>query len=171
MNKPFVLSRTHFNNRTRLHRALAAKGIEILNNRSVHLTQDAGPLAGLDLYLAGVDDISEGWPDLEQALAEVPGDKPLLLLSHNPDILQEPEATRADVILAGHTHGGQIVLPWVGAVHTHSDQLARREVAGYLRRGKTQIYITRGVGEGIPFRFGAPPQIGLITLRAAQTDQ
>jgi predicted MPP superfamily phosphohydrolase len=167
LNKPFVLSRTHFNNRVLLRRALAEKGIEILNNRSVHLVQDAGPLAGLDLYLAGVDDVTEGWCDVGQALAGVPADKPILLLSHNPDILQEPEVTRADVILAGHTHGGQIVLPWVGAVHTHSDQLARREVSGYLRRGKTQIYITRGVGEGIPFRFGAPPQIALITLKGA----
>jgi uncharacterized protein len=165
MNKPFVLKRTHFNNRVLLRRTLAEHGLHLLNNESVHLAHQRGQVEGVDLYLAGVDDVAEGWPDVDKALAGIPADKPVILLSHNPDILQEPGVERADVVLSGHTHGGQIVLPWIGPVHTHSDQLARHEAAGYLRRGKTQVYITRGVGEGIPFRFGARPQITLITLK------
>jgi predicted MPP superfamily phosphohydrolase len=70
------------------------------------------------------------------------------------------------LILAGHTHGGQIVLPWLGAAHTHSEHLHRREAAGYLWRDQTQVYISRGIGEGIPIRFGARPQIALITVLA-----
>jgi predicted MPP superfamily phosphohydrolase len=90
-----------------------------------------------------------------------------LLLSHNPDILLEPGIEQADLILAGHTHGGQIVLPWLGAANTNSDYLPRHEVSGYLQRGKTQVYISRGVGEGIPIRLGASPQIALITVKPA----
>ena len=71
------------------------------------------------------------------------------------------------MVLAGHTHGGQIVLPVIGALHTQTKHLRRREVAGYLRRGKTQVYITRGIGEGIPLRFGAAPQVTLLTLLPA----
>jgi uncharacterized protein len=165
MNRPFVLKRVHFNNKERLRQALAAKGVEILNNGSVHLQHNPGQPDGVDVYLAGVDDVSEGWPNVARALADIPAGKPTILLSHNPDILEEADIERADVILAGHTHGGQIVLPWIGPVHTHSDQLARHEASGHLRRGKTQLYITRGIGEGIPLRFGARPQITLLTLK------
>jgi predicted MPP superfamily phosphohydrolase len=76
----------------------------------------------------------------------------------------EPGVEQADLVLSGHTHGGQVVLPLVGAAHTQTLHLHRKEVSGYLRRGKTQVYITRGVGEGIPLRLGAAPQITLITL-------
>jgi predicted MPP superfamily phosphohydrolase len=166
MNMPFVLKRVRFNNKELLRRTLAAHGIEILNNQAIPVCHRPGEPDGVDLYLAGVDDVAEGWPDIGKALMNVPEDKTVILLSHNPDILEEPAAQRADVILSGHTHGGQIVLPLVGAIHTHSAQLARHEAAGMVRRGKTQIYITRGVGEGIPLRFCARPQITLITLKA-----
>lgn len=164
LNKPFVLKRTHFNNKELLRRALADKGINILRNRAVHLCDRPGKPDGVDLYLAGVDDLTEGWPDIPQALADVPNGKPTILLSHNPDVLKQRETQRADVVLSGHTHGGQIVLPWVGPVHTHSEHLNRSKAAGRLQQGKTQVYITRGVGEGIPLRFGARPQIALITI-------
>jgi hypothetical protein len=165
MNRPFVLKRIHFNDRELLRGGLAEQGLEILDNRTVHLCHRPGEADGVDLYLAGVDDLAEGWPDLPKVLADIPAGKPTILLSHNPDILQEPAIQQVDVVLAGHTHGGQIVLPWIGPVHTHSDHLARHEACGYLRRGKTHVYVTRGVGEGIPLRFGARPQITLITIQ------
>ncbi len=141
----------------RLHEA----GFTLLHNRVAHLLE---PERGLDLYLAGVDDVTEGRPILGDTLHGVPEDAPLVLLSHNPDIIVSPQLPRIDVLLAGHTHGGQIVLPVWGPAHTQSWELKRNEVAGYFRRGRTHVYITRGIGEGIPLRFGAPPQIALITL-------
>jgi hypothetical protein len=89
---------------------------------------------------------------------------PVVLLSHNPDILASPQIDRVDLVLAGHTHGGQIRLPLWGPAHTQTEHLARAEVSGYFQRGRTHVYITRGVGEGIPLRFGAGPQIALITV-------
>lgn len=150
---------TGSNDVPRLRYELENRGIQVLHNISVRLRAD-----DTDLILAGVDDLQEGHPDLAAAFAGVDDGAPLLLLSHNPDILQAPAAHRADLVLAGHTHGGQIVLPFLGPAHTQTDILSRSEASGYVRLGDTQIYISRGLGEGIPLRFGAPPHLTLITL-------
>ncbi|HXF61910.1 MAG TPA: metallophosphoesterase [Caldilineaceae bacterium] len=164
-NVPFDMKRTGRNNINALEAALAARDVQLLRNRHVRLCHAPGnPAQAVDLYIVGVDDFVEGTPALRHALSEVPADAPTLLLSHNPDILLEPDIERVDLVLAGHTHGGQVVLPWVGAAHTQSQILCRSEVSGYLRRGKTQVYITRGIGEGIPIRLGAAPQVTLLTL-------
>ncbi len=161
---PFDLKRTGANDVNRLRVELTARSFEILHNRALHLTHQFESGESLDLFIAGVDDFTEGLPDLARALAAIPPAATTLLLSHNPDILGEPDVCRADLVLSGHTHGGQIVLPWYGPAHTHTEYLPRHEASGYLRRGDTQVFISRGVGEGIPLRFGASPQITLITL-------
>ncbi|MEX1018624.1 MAG: metallophosphoesterase [Litorilinea sp.] len=167
-NAPLALKRSGANNIAKLEAALARHDIQMLYNRAVHLRAPVCPesdsCSELDVWLAGVDDLTEGSPNLDTALDGVPANAPVVLLAHNPGILLEPGSQRADVILSGHTHGGQIVLPFVGAAHTQTTQLRRNHVSGHLRRGNTHIYITRGIGEGIPIRFAAPPQIALITL-------
>jgi predicted MPP superfamily phosphohydrolase len=163
-NSPLDLKRVGNNDVDALEAVLAARGFVLLHNRSLRLDE---PGRGLDIYLAGVDDVTEGAPALDCALAEIPCDAPTILLSHNPDILLDPAIAQVDLVLSGHTHGGQIVLPLLGAAHTQSEILHRHEVSGYLRRGKTQVYITRGIGEGIPLRFGAAPQVTLITVLPA----
>lgn len=160
-NAPLDLKRTGQNDVAALEAALAQRNIQTLHNRYIRLTQHAD---GVDIYLAGVDDFTEGTPALHQALRDIPYDAPTILLSHNPDILLEPGIDQADLVLSGHTHGGQVVLPLIGAAHTQSQYLRRAEASGHLRRGKTQLYITRGIGEGIPVRFGAAPQITLLTI-------
>jgi predicted MPP superfamily phosphohydrolase len=164
INTPLDFKRTGSNDINALEGALAARQIQTLHNRYVRLTH---PDVGLDIYMAGVDDVLEGTPELRRALQEIPFDAPTILLSHNPDILVEPGIEQADLVLSGHTHGGQIVLPWLGPAHTQTNHLRRHEVSGYLRRGKTQVYITRGIGEGIPLRLGAAPQVTLITVLPA----
>lgn len=164
MNMPFELKRVHFNDVERLKQTLAKRNMQILHNQALHIQHKAGQSDGVDLYLAGVDDVAEGTPDLQATLHNIATDEPNLLLSHNPDILEDPASRRANLILAGHTHGGQIVLPWLGAAHTHSEHLRRHEAAGYMWRDQTQVYVSRGIGEGIPLRFRARPQIALITI-------
>lgn len=166
LNVPFDLERVSLNNVQMLVETLHEHGVEILHNRSVHLRHQPGEADGVDLHLAGVDDVSEGAVDLAAAWADAPNDSLKILLSHNPDILEEPASRRADLILAGHTHGGQVALPLLGAAHTQSIHLGRREAAGYMRRDNTHVYVTRGIGEGIPLRFGAKPQITLLTIMA-----
>lgn len=163
-NAPLDLRRTGRNNTYRLEHELTARSFHVLQNRSVRLTGTLGPNDGVDLYVAGIDDLTEGAPDLKRALAGIPRTAPTLLLSHNPDILGETGIEQADLVLSGHTHGGQIVLPWLGPAHTHTEHLTRREASGFLRRNGSQVYISRGIGEGIPLRFAAAPQIALLTL-------
>ena len=169
LTTPFELERTSYNDTTRLEQILGHCGFTLLHNQAIHLQENVGQPDGVDCYLAGIDDWTEGSPHIEDAFDEIPADAISVLLSHNPDILEDTLSRRADLILSGHTHGGQINLPWIGAVHTHSAHLGRKEAAGYLQRDGTQVYITRGVGEGIPMRFGAKPQITLITMTGSES--
>ena len=142
-----------------MHAALAARGVQPLVNQARRIQCEA-----VDLWVAGVDDLTEGKPDLAGALADVPEDALLLVLAHNPDIWLDPLADRADLVLAGHTHGGQIKLPGVGVAHTQGTHLTRQRPAGWFRRGAARMFVSRGLGESIPLRFGVRPQVTLIRL-------
>jgi uncharacterized protein len=139
--------------------ALQRQGIEPLVNRSIHVQA-----AGVDLWLAGVDDLVEGRPDLGAALADVSPGPPLILLAHNPDAWLDNRVERADLVLSGHTHGGQVSLPGLGAIHTQGTHLARHKAAGWFRRDASRLFVSRGAGESLPLRLGAPPQVALIRI-------
>lgn len=160
-NTPLDGRRTGSNDSANLATVLERRNMHVLHNQVVHLHE---PQIGLDLYLAGIDDVYEGRPLLGDTLDCVPSDASVVLLSHNPDIIASPRLNRIDLVLAGHTHGGQLVIPFWGPAHTQSAYLPRRHVAGHFHHGRTQFYITRGMGEGIPLRFNAAPQITLLTL-------
>ena len=164
MNYPVEAKRTGWNDVAELTARLEERGMHVLHNRAERLITHHPDIGDVDLHIAGIDDLHEGQPDLDAVLAGIPRHELTLLLSHNPDVLDHPRINQADVLLAGHTHGGQIVLPILGAAHTHSEHLGRREASGPLRRKNTQIYVHRGLGEGIPLRFGAPPLVAVVTL-------
>ena len=167
-NTPLDGRRTGSNDVDALAEALQRWGMTLLHNQAVRLNEPAG---GLDVILAGVDDVLEGRPHLRNTLAGVPAGLPVILLSHNPDIIGSPQLPCVDLVLAGHTHGGQIVVPLWGAAHTQSEFLTRANVAGHFSEGRTQVYVSRGLGEGIPLRFRAGPQVTLITVVAAAQPQ
>jgi uncharacterized protein len=146
-----------FNDVPAMNAVLRAQGVTPLVNQVARVQG-----AGADFWVAGVDDLTEGRPDLAAALTAIPEGAPLLLLAHNPDIWLDPLAERAGLILAGHTHGGQVRLPGFGAAHTQGTHLSRRRPAGWFRRGRTFMFVSRGLGESIPLRCGVRPQIALI---------
>jgi predicted MPP superfamily phosphohydrolase len=138
---------------------LEAVGVTTLVNRSTPLPAEAGAV-----WFAGVDDDMESHPDLAAALNGIPPAAPVVLLAHNPDIWLQCGVDRADLVLSGHTHGGQIKLPVMGAVHTQGTHLSRKQPAGWFERGRSKMFVSRGLGESIPLRFGARPQVALIRL-------
>jgi predicted MPP superfamily phosphohydrolase len=147
------------NNVGRLRQTLHAAGITILTNES-------RPLYGGRLYIAGVDDPATWRDDLDQALAHVPSTASSVLLAHSPDIVLRLAGHRPGLILAGHTHGGQIRLPFVGAVLTES-HIPRRLAMGLHPYQGTQLFVSRGIGySGLDLRLGCPPEVALLTLRS-----
>lgn len=150
-------------------RALASNGITVLRNACLPFER-----GGSRIWLAGVDDPVCGRPKpdlaLPAAIRNLP-DEPVVLLCHAPDyadqLLDHPAGRAVGLMLSGHTHGGQVRLPLVGALSL--PPLGRKYVAGSFRLGSLQLYVNRGLGAvGLPFRFDCPPEITLHTLRRGE---
>lgn len=136
---------------------LSEAGVRVLVNEGERLVHGRA-----SLWLAGVDDHSLGRPDLPLALHGAAPHEPVLLLSHHPDLFVESAAAGVDLTLAGHTHGGQIVLG--GRTPLRHTRLGYWR--GHFRRGDAQLYVSRGAGVTIlPLRVGAPAEIPIVTLR------
>ncbi|HTQ84674.1 MAG TPA: metallophosphoesterase [Candidatus Solibacter sp.] len=139
-------------------RALRRHGIDVLRNR--HTVIRAG---GSQLHLAGVDDLSYN-PNLPRALARIPRGRPVILLSHNPRIVAAAAHFSVDLVLSGHTHGGQVRVPFLERRRA-ANESARRFHMGWDSWGRTRIYISRGIGTIVlPVRLGCPPEMPVFTL-------
>ncbi|HEV7842761.1 MAG TPA: metallophosphoesterase [Pyrinomonadaceae bacterium] len=137
-----------------------AEGIRVLVNEGMRFE-----LGGASFWLAGVDDTMVGLEDLQLALAGSRADEMKLLLAHNPVILRRAARAGVDLVLSGHTHGGQVT--W-RSERSASGRPRRRLLRGLGRQGDTQIYVTRGLGTVVlPIRYGCPPEVSLLELRCA----
>ncbi|HKQ96336.1 MAG TPA: hypothetical protein VJV75_00530, partial [Candidatus Polarisedimenticolia bacterium] len=143
----------------RMRAHLEGCGIAVLHNRSVSIAPDgASPLA-----LAGIDDRHAGKPDLDAALGGVPPGAPVILLSHNPDVLFDAARHGVALVLSGHTHGGQVRIPGLPVLVRMSRY---RLDEGQYRTGSTVLVVSRGLGvTGLPIRLFCPPEAVLLTLR------
>jgi uncharacterized protein len=138
--------------------ALEAHNIPVLENRSVPLERD-----GARLWFAGTGDALLGRMHLDQAIPVASADEPVILLVHEPDVLPQVARHNVDLMLSGHTHGGQVRFPFLPPMFLPG--LGQRYVAGLFRLGDTQLYVNRGIGTvNLPFRLNCPPEITLITL-------
>jgi predicted MPP superfamily phosphohydrolase len=103
-----------------------------------------------------------------------PKDGPVLLLYHSPELMPEAVSHGIDIYVCGHTHGGQVRVPWLGPVIT-SSQLGRRYVMGHYHEGTTHLYVSRGIGlEGLSaprVRFLSPPEVTVVTLRGIRDER
>ncbi len=148
--------------------ALADNGMTVLTNACVPIER-----AGARFWLAGFDDPVMGNPDPDLAIPSrirnLPHE-PVVALCHAPDyaddLLAHAAGKTVQVMLSGHTHGGQVRLPIAGAMQL--PPLGKKYVEGWFRLGGLQLYVNRGLGAvGVPFRFDCPPEITLFTLRSA----
>ncbi len=148
------------NNTAELVHLLESYQVQVLHNRAM-------PVPGREnLWIAGVDDLVEGTSRLEQTLKEVPSEAHVILLTHHPDLAFSDAAPREGLIFSGHTHGGQVVLPRIGAIHTQGTRLPRSHPAGYFHElpGDSQMIVSRGMGESTPLRFRCPPEIVWVEI-------
>ena len=131
------------------------------------LVNEAHPLVrgGARLWLVGVDDAYAHRQDLGAALAPTGAGEFRLVLSHSPDLLDDPLIGETDLVLSGHTHGGQVWIPGVGPFMAPCRRPAQR-AAGLIRHhsGAT-MYVSRGAGEGLRLRLGCPREVTLLTLK------
>ena len=135
-----------------------AEGIKVLINEGMRFEHN-----GASFWLAGVDDTMVGQEDLPLALAGSRADEMKLLLAHNPTILRRAARAGVDLVLSGHTHGGQVT--W-RSERSASGRVRRRILRGLGRRGETQIYVTRGLGTVVlPVRYGCLPEVTCLELR------
>lgn len=137
-----------------------AEGITVLINEGLHFE-----LNGASFWLAGVDDYMVGLEDLDLALAGAREDEMKLLLAHNPIILRRAARASVDLVLSGHTHGGQVA---IRSDRPETARTKRRLLKGLGSQGNTQIYVNRGLGTVVlPIRYGCPPEISLLELRSS----
>lgn len=136
---------------------LEDNGVTVLMNRGVRIQH-----GGQSLWLCGVDDLTEGEPNLEAALDGRCDGETTVLLSHHPDFFFEAAVADVDLQLSGHTHGGQIRI--AGTAPLRHSRLGYEQ--GWFYENDSRLYVGRGVGVTVlPIRIGAPPEVPIITLR------
>jgi uncharacterized protein len=142
--------------RLELIEPLERAGIRILTNTGIQVRDD--------VFVAGVDDLWNGKPDLEKALKDAPNSGSILLMSHHPDLLETVPA-RVSLTLCGHTHGGQIVLPLLGALHTGS-KYGQRFVQGFVTGALgARGFVSRGLGTtALPVRYNCQAELAVFDL-------
>ena len=135
--------------------ALQNEGILVLENSNTSID-----INGKTLYIAGISDMQTTYYNLDKALYNT--EKPTILISHSPDITPQAKH-RADLILSGHTHGGQVRIPFFGAVIVPS-KYGKRYESGFI---ENIVYVIRGLGTSLfKIRFNCAPEITVIDYKS-----
>jgi predicted MPP superfamily phosphohydrolase len=143
-----------------LRAELAQVNVQFLINQSVHFEEG--------LWIVGVDDPASSHDDVSDALVNVPAGSPRILLAHSPAIADSiVDVAAFDLILVGHTHGGQINLPLINGTWLHESATTTYVRGLYDVRGSA-MYVNRGIGTTtLPVRIGSRPEITHFTFHAA----
>lgn len=149
----------HWNNADIVEAALQARSIEVLRNRSVALVRGQRRI-----WISGVDDVFVEAANLAQTLQIVPPTETTILLAHEPDFADYVSQFPVDLQFSGHSHGGQVRIPGIGAPILPA--LGQKYPIGLNRVGKLQVYTNRGLGViNPPVRFLCPPEVTFVTLK------
>lgn len=141
--------------------ALSHRGISVLRNQSQAVEQ-----SGSRLWVCGLDSL-QGQPQIRTTLRAVPNNEPALLLVHEPDFADEASRYPVDLQLSGHSHGGQVWLPGIGAPWL--PRYARKYPRGHYMVGNLPLYTNVGLGTiRVPVRLNCTPEVTLFTLRAGK---
>ena len=142
---------------------LQSAGVRLLNP-GVHPVHRGGAT----LWISGTDyHYFRASRSLGRLHSQLPPSEPSILLAHTPDVFHKAARLGFDLILSGHTHGGQIRLPGIGSLVLPS-RYGRRYAQGLFRRGKTLLYVSQGAGGHIPLRIRSKPEIIQMVLRPSR---
>jgi hypothetical protein len=144
---------------------LSSLGIRVLRDQRHELRGEDGAL-----HVVGIHDFWEGDVTTESVAALVDGETPTIILSHHPDAVAHCGHPGVALVLSGHTHGGQVVLPWIGAVVTRSQVCTRHHPSGWIPNPHAPLFVSSGVGAQVPLRLGTRPEVVVLTLRATVAD-
>ncbi len=144
--------------------ALTSHGTPVLVNQHVAIEKN-----GERIWICGLEDPGTSHPDMDLTVPAKPG-APVILLSHEPDyadtVVAHPRGSFVDLMLAGHSHGGQVRLPFLGPLIL--PPMGERYPEGLYHFGQMQLYVNRGLGTvGLPFRLNCPPEVTVLTLHPA----
>ncbi|MBN1585518.1 metallophosphoesterase [Candidatus Uhrbacteria bacterium] len=140
---------------------IESRNAEVLTNETVMVGEP-----GREIALIGLDDWIYGDPDWGAALVGVPDGAVTVAVGHEPDIVSAAEVNGIDLVISGHTHGGQVRLPLIGAVPHLPIGLPQDFDRGLFDYGQTKLFISPGVGEsGTRIRFLQPPEISVLEIR------
>ncbi len=143
-------------------REFTSLGVQVLRDRAV-----AVPVRGGCLWIAGVDCAYSTAKNLGSALGGIPAGQTTVLLAHAPGIFEQTAAAGVDLVFTGHTHGGQVRLPFLGALWAPGQGFTPEHSWGLFRSGRTTMIVNAGLGQSIvPFRFNCRPEVVLVTLRS-----
>ena len=146
----------------RVRRALEANGVKVLENEVAKLDT-----RGTSFWVAGLADLWTRPQLVGPTIANVPAQAPLIAITHNPDIFPQLPAG-VSLLLAGHTHGGQVRFPIIGTIASVS-RFGDRYVSGHIVENGRHLFVTTGIGTSIyPVRFGVPLEIVLLTVVGKQ---
>lgn len=144
----------------RVTRALQSNGISVLENEAVSIEWPGGRI-----WIAGIADDTTRTPEVVRTVAPLPVGEPILLITHDPAVFEDV-TDRIALTLAGHTHGGQVYLPGVGALIVPG-RAPRRHAYGLIREKGRTMFVTGGVGSSIiPVRFNMPPEVVSLTIQS-----
>ncbi|MFO0945984.1 MAG: metallophosphoesterase [Planctomycetota bacterium] len=143
--------------------ALQSAGIQVLRNESRMLEHHGAKVA-----VVGVADLWSRESDVTGALGGVDPDIPRIVLAHNPASVTQLSGMRCDLMLSGHTHGGQIQVPGLGPAMLSKSM--REYAAGLYKHDSGYLYVNKGIGFTVRFRFKVRPEIAVFQFRAAKLD-
>ena len=152
----------HYTDAELTTRALERHHIAVLDNKNTILRRGSDAI-----QLSGIDDWTWNAADWAKAFAGLNKDVPTILLSHQPNVLEFEQTRNVSLILSGHTHGGQIKVPWLGPPARFATK-DLRFAQGLFRHDGVQLYVSSGTGViGLPIRFGVRPEIAVLHLKRA----
>ncbi|HYE73012.1 MAG TPA: metallophosphoesterase [Blastocatellia bacterium] len=146
----------------RIKRSFEGAGVRVLSNEAVRIAEGE-----TGFWLAGIDDFWSRHHNISKTLNQITTKEPIIALNHSPDIFPElPD--QISLTLCGHTHGGQVNIPWLRTKVLPS-RYGDRFLAGHIEEDGKHLFVTKGIGtSGLPARFLAAPEIAVLTVIASE---